>query len=326
MATLSSPALLTRMLAVGLRTLLIDEADRSLRPDKEGIADVLAVLNSGYKRGATRPVLVPAKGGAWEVREMPTYAPVALAGNTPNLPDDTRSRIIRVLLLPDLDGKAEESDWEAIEEQASDLAGRIIAWADQVRDLIKTCRPALPDGITGRFREKWAPLRRVAELAGDRWPETVNAMATADKEQVEMDRDDGMIRDRPAVLLLKDLLDIWPEYRDFVPTGELVTQLATQHPDSWGFENPYGKTITAQRLGRMLASNFKVNSARRPDGDRARGYHRIDIEAVAERLGLPDQTGRTGQPGQIGRHPAGSTASAGSSGFFATARPSRLPF
>src|SRR5215208_7309071 len=111
MASLSSPALLTRMLNAEQRTILIDEADRSLNPEKEGIADLLAVLNSGYKRGATRPVLVPAKGGQWEVAEMPTFAAVAMAGNNPNLPEDTRSRIIRVLLLPDLDGTAEETEW-----------------------------------------------------------------------------------------------------------------------------------------------------------------------------------------------------------------------
>jgi len=80
MASLSSPALLTRMLDAGMRTILIDEADRSLNPDKEGVAELLAVLNSGYKRGDTRPVLVPTKDG-WRVSEMPTYCPVVMAGN-----------------------------------------------------------------------------------------------------------------------------------------------------------------------------------------------------------------------------------------------------
>jgi hypothetical protein len=89
MASLSSPALLTRMHDAEQRTILIDEADRSLNPDKEGVADLLAVLNSGYKRGGTRWVLVPAKGGQWEVNEMPTFAAVAMAGNNPNLPEDT---------------------------------------------------------------------------------------------------------------------------------------------------------------------------------------------------------------------------------------------
>jgi hypothetical protein len=171
-ASLASPALITRMLNVELRTILIDEADRSLNPDKEGIGELLAVLNSGYKRGATRPVLVPAKGGQWEVREMPTFAPVAMAGNNPNLPDDTRSRMIRVLLLPDTRGEVDESDWELIELDATSLHDQLAAWAEQVRDEVRTERPGLPDGIIGRFREKWSPLKRVAAAAGGGWAQS----------------------------------------------------------------------------------------------------------------------------------------------------------
>src|SRR5215212_1168208 len=150
MASLGSSALLTRMLEAEQRTILIDEADRSLNPDKDGIADLLAVLNSGYKRGATRPVLVPAKGGVWEVKEMPTFAAVAIAGNNPNLPEDTRSRIIRVLLLPDLEGRVEESDWELIEDEAADLHDQLERWADQVREQVRAERPGLPEGVNGR--------------------------------------------------------------------------------------------------------------------------------------------------------------------------------
>ena len=63
--------MLTRLLAAGPRTLLIDEVDRNLNPDREGVADLLAVLNSGYKRGATRPVLVPAAGSGWRGGGVP---------------------------------------------------------------------------------------------------------------------------------------------------------------------------------------------------------------------------------------------------------------
>ena len=300
MATLSSPALLTRMLAAGLRTLLIDEADRSLSPEKEGIGELLAVLNSGYKRGATRPVLVPAGGGQWRVAEMPTYAPVALAGNTPNLPDDTRSRMIRVLLLPDLDGRVEESDWEQIEEEAAELADQVVQWADQVRELIKGCRPALPQGITGRFREKWAPLRRVAELAGGRWPEAVDQMATADREQFEMDREDGLVKDRPAVVLLKHLVEVWPAEAPFVPSNKLVNLLSDQFPEAWGPHSSYGKALTVHRFGRMLAT-FKINSSRETNYG-PRGYVRSALLGVLSRVSETPrkETGSSGATGSSG--------------------------
>jgi len=188
MASLSSPALLTRMLDAGLRTLLIDEADRSLSPDKPDVAELLAVLNSGYKRGGTRPVLVPTKDG-WNVSEMPTFCPVAMAGNNPRLPEDTLSRTIRVLLLPDLDGRVEETDWELLDADVRALGQCLAEWAEAARDGVRTNRPPLPDGITGRARERWSPLMRVAVAAGGRWPAVVDGLSLDDKEQQEMDRE-----------------------------------------------------------------------------------------------------------------------------------------
>ncbi|MGH3637104.1 MAG: hypothetical protein ACRDTV_03115, partial [Mycobacterium sp.] len=136
-ATLSSPALIPRMLESRMRTILLDEVDRSLRPDRPGVQDLFGILNSGYRRGATRPVLVPSKGGNWEANEMPTFAPVAMAGNSPNLPADTVSRSLRILLMPDIDGTVEDSDWEFIEPDAKELKDRIADWADGVRDDVK---------------------------------------------------------------------------------------------------------------------------------------------------------------------------------------------
>ena len=71
---------------------------------------------------------------------MSTYAPVAMAGNSPNLPPDTVSRSIRILLMPDLDGTVEDSDWELIEDEAARLRGQITTWADSVRASVKGSR------------------------------------------------------------------------------------------------------------------------------------------------------------------------------------------
>ena len=302
MASLSSPALLTRMLNAEQRTILIDEADRSLNPDKEGIADLLAVLNSGYKRGATRPVLVPGQGGQWEVAEMPTFAAVAMAANNPNLPEDTRSRTIRVLLLPDLDGAVEESDWELIEEDAVGLHDQLAEWADQVREQVRTERPGLPDGITSRFREKWAPLKRVAAAAGGDWPDRVDAMALHDKAEYAMDREDGLVKEVPAVVLLKHIYELWPEGTTFLPTTELIDLLVIAHPTVWGDEGPFGKRLTFQRLGRMLTQGYKIHSDR-PDHTGPRGYTYADFTRPWGRMkiGTPaKQTGRTGPTGPTG--------------------------
>lgn len=284
MATIGSPALLTRMLNVEQRTILIDEADRSLNPEKEGIADLLAVLNSGYKNGATRPVLVPGQGGQWAVAEMPTYAAVCIAGNQPSLPDDTRSRIIRVLLLPDSDGTAEESDWELIEDEALGLRGQLEAWADEVREQVRTKRPELPEGITGRFREKWAPLKRVAIAAGGQWPAAVDGMAKQDKAEHEMDVEDGAVTTRAHITLLTHIWELWPDGTKFLATTELIDMLVISHPSMWGDENQFGKQLTPQRLGRMLAKSFKIHSGREDPHRGNRGYFRSSFAKAWRQL------------------------------------------
>ncbi len=310
MASLSSPALLTRMLSAGMRTVLIDEADRSLSPDKEGVGELLAVLNSGYKRGGTRPVLTPAKGGDWKVDEMPTYSPVAMAGNSPRLPEDTLSRTIRVLLLPDLEGRVEESDWELLDDEARALGDLLCQWAEGVRDDVRTTRPALPEGIKGRARERWGPLKRVAEAAGDRWPAVVDDLAVHDKEQQDMDREDGMVRDRPAVVLLKHLHELWHEGETFMSTTTLVSALVNTHPDDWGLGSPFGKPLTAQRFGKMLAGSYGINSTRL-DRTGPRGYAFAALLPVWRRMGIvsPDR-----HPAPVATAPPEVTGASGASG------------
>jgi hypothetical protein len=294
-ASLSSPALLTRMLSNGIRTILIDEVDRSLDPKKDGVGDLIAVLNSGYKRGATRPVLVPGKGGDWTVAEMSTFSPVAMAGNAPALPDDTKSRCIRVLLMPDLHGTVETSDWEEIEEDAQALAERIRHAADSVRDYVKAVRPELPAGCIGRIKERWNPLKRVAAAASPEWEEIADRLIIRDIAELEMDREDGMTNLPPAVILLQDISKIWPDGRVFIASTSLVAELVQHNPHMWGQMSNYGKELTVQRFGRMLVQAFKIHSTRQ--GDSRRGYFRHQFDVPFRRMNLTPPPGTDGTDG-----------------------------
>jgi hypothetical protein len=284
MASLSSPALLTRMLDKSMRTILIDEADRSLSPNKDGVEELLAVLNSGYKRGGSRPVLISTRDG-WEPVEMPTYSPVAMAGNSPDLPEDTKSRSIRVLLMPDHDGSAEESDWELYDEEARELGQALAGWADSIRDLAKV-RPALPDGVKGRARERWGPLKRVAVANGGRWPAVVDRLALQDVEDLVAQREEGITIQRPHVILLGHIAEVWPRGEKYVRTEELIRRLIDEHPKSWSERSSYGRDLTPQRLGRMLVGNFKISSSRQ-DTNGPRGYYYQAFETAFRRFGVP---------------------------------------
>lgn len=274
-ASLSSPALMARMLSKGIRTILIDEADRSLDPKKPGVEDFIAIINSGYKRGATRPVLVPAKGGDWDVEEMPTFAPVAMAGNSPHLPDDTRSRSIRLLLMPDLDGTVESSDWEEIEPDATDLSEALAQAMEGVRDQLRTIRPMMPADCVGRSKERWSPLMRVATIAGGRWPATTIDLIERDLREIQQEREDGLANVPPAITALRDLAEVWPA-TEFARSADLVERLVQHNPEKWSELSGFGKRLTVQRLGRMLSQSFKVFSSK--NGSGARGYDRSDLD------------------------------------------------
>lgn len=300
MASLSSPALLTRMLDAGMRTVLIDEADRSLSPNKDGVEELLAVLNSGYKRGGTRPVLTPGPSGTWNVSEMPTYSPVAMAGNSPNLPEDTKSRSIRVLLLPDIDGTAEESDWEINDDDGRFLGKRLAAWADSVRDDVRANRPVMPEGVRARARERWSPLKRVAVAAGGRWPGVVDELAVRDVAQIEMEKSQGFVQQRPHMHLLTHFHEVWGVGERFIKTEDLIDRLVEAHPQVWGDQSTYGKRLTAQRMGKMISTHFNVQTSR-PDTNGPRGYTRASLETAFSRFGMsplrePDEPAQPAEP------------------------------
>jgi hypothetical protein len=299
-ATLTSSAQLTRMLNAGPRTILLDEVDRSLSSDRPGTNDLLAVLNAGYRAGATRPVLEQTANGNWETREMPTFAPVALAGNSPRLPEDTMSRCIRILLMPDLDGDVEDSDWELIEGEAAQLRSAVADWADAVREKVKGMVVELPDGCIGRSKEKWRPLKRIAVSAGGDWPVIADRLINQSLAEDAAERDSGFKSLPVGMVMMIDLHAVWPEGEKFMPTVDLVKKLITHNLDYWGPSSSYGKALTETRFGRIVAQASRVVSSR-PGGRGHRGYQRSMLEPVWQRLGIePGALGEPGAPGANG--------------------------
>jgi hypothetical protein len=310
----SSPAMMARLLFANPElpaTLIIDEADRNLKPDRQGVDDLLSVLNSGYKFGATRPVTVPDGQGGWRVENMPTFAPVVISGNAPLLPDDTRSRCLRVLLVPDLDGVVDDTDWEMIEAGAVQLHKRISDWASSARDQIKGLSVDLPGDCRGRMKDKWRPLMRVAVVAGGHWPQTVTDLTERDISEQQAERDDGHQSMPPAMRLIHHLHGLWnvPDAllygRFFVPTKDLLAALKTFHPEDWSAANARGRELSAQSLGRMMNQAARVHTTRIEHGG-PRGYLYAELLPAWRRLGItprPTEPTRVVQTGSTDTEP-----------------------
>jgi len=234
------------------------------------------------------------------------FAPVVMAGNYPKLPDDTKSRCLRILLMPDLDGTVEDSDWELIEDDALELAARIQVFATTVRGDIRGLKVDLPDGCISRMKEKWRPLKRVAVMAGGRWPDVCDKLIRESVAELAAEREAGLRNLPPGMVLLRDLHEVWDDSLfkdgDLVPTKDLVSNLILHNPEYWGAESSYGKPLTETRFGKLVAAATRETS-RRPGGRGGRGFYRRQFEPSWRRLGItntPVQPGAPGYPGAPG--------------------------
>ena len=277
-----SPALLARVVDQDPHTLLLDEVDRTLHPRDPGTPERLAILNTGYKRGGTRPVLVQ-KGTEWVAEVMTTFSPVAIAGNTPELPDDTRSRCIEVRLLPALTVELEDSDWEEIEPDAELLREATQQAVAALAGLIGSERPELPAGCRARNREKWLPLKRVAKQAGSQWEEFADQLIVEDLESQAEAKEAGVKSKRPGVLLAEHLADYYRQVPGFGPSHAIAGWLIQNYPEAWGEGSSYGKALTVQRLGQMLSKSYGLTSQR---VEMVRGYSAGQFQKIWNALGI----------------------------------------
>jgi len=302
----ASPAAIFRTMRNEQTTLLFDEVDtvfgRRGKDDDNG--DLRALLNAGYKRGATIPRCV---GPAHDVEYFPVFAAVALAG-LGDLPDTLMSRAIIVRMRKRKRSEPVEPFRHRVHaEQGHKIRDHLAAWAVTKGADIGKAWPELPAGIVDRPAEVWEPLIAVADAAGGHWPETARAACT---------HLCAMANDRTVSLgvrLLRDLSLVWG--KDKAPghhTADLLNLLCGETPydkDDDGdpltlLDAPWsslrGEPLDARGLARLLAP-YEVRSTKvKVDGRSLQGYRREDLWDAWQREGMSpgDETGEPGEPGE----------------------------
>ena len=156
-------------LAVTPITLLIDEVDTIFRQrgKDDSNEDLRALLNAGYKRGATIPRCV---GPRHDVQNFAVFCPTALAG-IGDMPDTIMSRSIIIRIRRR--SPSETIHPFRLREQESaghQLRDGLASWARDVGRATGDAWPAMPEGVVDRPAEVWEPLIAVADAAGGEWP------------------------------------------------------------------------------------------------------------------------------------------------------------
>ena len=87
----------------------------------------------------------------------------------------------------------------------------------------------------------------------------------------------------PQMVMLTGLHKVWPDGETFVTAHELVRMLISENPDYWDVSSAYGRSLTVQRLGRILVQ-VKVRSSKNPQDQR--GYQRSQFEIAWRQSGI----------------------------------------
>jgi hypothetical protein len=167
----ASPPAIFRTLAQRQITLLFDECDAifTAKGKDDNHEDLRALLNAGYKRGATIPRCV---GPKHEVVYFTVFSAVALAG-LGNLPETVMSRSIIIRMRRRAAHETVEPFRSRINApQGHDLRDRLAKWAAVAGQQLENYWPDLPPGIVDRPAEVWEPLVAIADIAGGHWPTT----------------------------------------------------------------------------------------------------------------------------------------------------------
>lgn len=134
------------------------------------------------------------------------------------------------------------------------------------------------------MRERWNPLKRIAAVAGNEWSERVDHLILRDIESALQQTENGDLQLSVNLQLVKDLFGVFGAEPGFIPTVQLVAKLIRHNPDQWSISSFYGKNLTPQRFGQILARAYGLNSVR--IGDSARGYHSDQFKRIWQQLGI----------------------------------------
>jgi len=223
-----------------LPTVLFDEIDAIFGSKAPNNEDLRALLNAGYRRGATA-CRCALKGKNIVLEELPAFCACAMAG-LGSLPDTILSRAIIVKMRRRTTNEVVEPfRRRLIQDEARNLRDRLAIWAGSAQPRY----PDLPEGIVDRNAEIWEPLLAVAQACAPEWHDRANEAALS---LVSVTTDDPQTL---GILLLRDLRAVFSDAKE-IPTSDLLARLQEIEEAPWS--NIRGKPLSAQQLAKMLKS------------------------------------------------------------------------
>lgn len=260
MGTETTPAALVRLTHDNQSTLCLDEVEKLHNAKDEASKTVLAILNTGYKRGAAVQKMESGKNGKdWNLKEFDPYSPKILAGIR-GLDSTLATRCISILLM-----KSENP--EIVNREVD---GESLIWSE-TRDLIYegvmsgewldvySVYKRLEDAeLKGRNWETWKPLLSLARHLGTTYPdlyERIRSFSIEHSKQKSGIIDEANYSVKIALGLSSYFLNEAKEQEAFIPLRGLLDHLVMFDEDS--FMDPQSRTIHRWMSTRWLALELR---------------------------------------------------------------------
>jgi len=261
-----SPSSLFRAIEKWGWTLLIDEADRSLKYNDE----LLGIINSGHTKDMA--YVIRTVGDDHEPMCFSTWGPKAIAG-IGRISDTAEDRSIIINMLRK---KPSEKVERSKDFDGTDIKRKCIRWAQDNEEKLKSQDPKIPESLHDRAADNWEPLFSIADVVGKNWPKAAREAAVS---LTDSDIDSDSIK----VQLLSDLQTIFKkEDTDKLWTCDILEKLNGMDDRPWP-EWKHGRQLTARGLSNLLRP-FKV----RPkdlniDSINKKGYRLDDLRDTFSR-------------------------------------------
>ena len=272
-----TPAAVFRSVAAVHPTLLIDEADVSLRDNPE----LVSILNGGHEQGGAA---VRTVGENHEPRQFDTFAPVAIAG-IGRLPGTLEDRSVKLPMRRALRSEQPAKITPATEAAAERLLRQIARWTADHKAQLCDAKPDMA-GLVNRIEDNWTPLYAIAATAGaDLLDAARQAMAG-----LTPDEDDA---DSLGEQLLHDMREVFNAWivenagttQHEMTSAAIVERLLAMEERPWPEMGRARKPLTQNMLARLLRP-FRVRPGDiGPEGKRQKGYRLLAFaDAFARHL------------------------------------------
>jgi hypothetical protein len=281
--TAPTAAALFRMMADG-PTLLLDEVEALGAKNKSETAlTILAILNAGYRKGATIP---RCDGQKHELKHFAVYGPKVFAA-IGKLPDTLADRSIVISMQRRTKGQKLERFRQArANAEAKPIRDGVARFTAAYQSAIGQAYESLADlkFLSDRDAEMWIPLFALCSIAAPgRLAELQECAIALSGAKAEADADDSL-----PLRLLTDIRAVWPEGQEKLDTASLLEKLKALE------ESPWSEYELSPRKVVGFLRPFGVESRKVRVGERSlRGYERDSLEAAFSRY-LDSQSGKSG--------------------------------